>query len=265
MRGDQREKIDRWLSPPDPSTNYNEALQRRQESSGLWFLQTDAFAKWNKRQNSFLWLYGIPGCGKTVLSSTIIKELKRTVPRQSLLYFYFDFRDTHKQTLESMIRSFVSQLYYRHEQTAQQLDSLFSSCRDGRQQPTSQSLCKVLLHQIKQVKEVWIVLDALDECHTRKGLPTEGLLSWIREVLHSEQTNVHLLVTSRQEQDIESGIMTFARNDDIVPIQSSTITDDIRAYVQTRVRGDNPLKRWRSRPDVQQEIETQLIKKADGM
>ena len=118
---------------------------------------------------------------------------------------------------------------------------------------------------IEQVKEVWLVLDALDECRIRKGLWTEGLLSWIREILNSEQRNVHLLVTSRPEQDIEVGIMEFAHNDDIVPIQSSLITDDISAYVRTRVRDDNGLKRWRTQPKVQNEIETRLIEKADGM
>jgi hypothetical protein len=98
-----------------------------------------------------------------------------------------------------------------------------------------------------------------------KERPTEGLLSWIREVLHSKQRNVHVLVTSRLEQDIESGIMEFAHNDDMVPIQSSIIADDIREYVCTRVRGDKSLKRWRHLPDVQQEIEIQLMEKADGM
>src|ERR1700733_4820680 len=88
----RREKIERWLSPPNPSTNYNKALQQRQDGSGLWFLKINAFAKWKKKENSFLWLYGIPGCGKTILSSTIIEDLKRTLPRQSLLYFYFDFK-----------------------------------------------------------------------------------------------------------------------------------------------------------------------------
>ena len=118
---------------------------------------------------------------------------------------------------------------------------------------------------IEQVKEVWLVLDALDECCTRGGPSTEGLLAWIREVLSSEQRNVHLLVTSRPEQDIKSGISEFVHNDDIVPIQSSLITDDIRAYVRTRVREDNGLKRWRSQPQAQNEIETQLMERADGM
>jgi hypothetical protein len=49
----QREII-KWLSAPDPSTNYNKALEQRYEGSGLWFLESDAFAKWKTRRNSFL-------------------------------------------------------------------------------------------------------------------------------------------------------------------------------------------------------------------
>jgi hypothetical protein len=260
----QREII-KWLSAPDPSTNYNKALEQRYEGSGLWFLESDAFAKWKTRRNSFLWLHGIPGCGKTILSSAIIKNLDSILASQPLLYFYFDFNDSNKQTLESMLSSLISQLCYKRIETSQQLGSLFSSCGDGHRQPTSESLCKTLLDMIEQVKEVWLVLDALDECSTRKGKSTEGLLSWIREVLQSEQRNVHLLITSRPEQDIESGIMEFAHNDDIVPIQSSLISDDIRAYIRTRVREDNGLKRWRLQPEVQNKIETRLMEKADGM
>lgn len=259
------EKTERWLSPPDPSTNYIKAIQRRQKGSGRWFLEYDHFTKWKKGHNSFLWLHGIPGCGKTILSATIIEDLKRSFPRQSLLYFYFDFNDTGKQTLESMVRSLMNQLSPKNRDTSKELASLFSSCEDGRRQPTTELLCKTFLHMIEQVKEVWIVLDALDECSTRKGPPTEGLLSWIRDLLASEQRNVHLLVTSRPEQDIESGIMKFARNDDIVPIQSSAITNDIRVYVRARVREDDSFKRWRDRPEAQQEIEKRLINEADGM
>ena len=263
LNNHQREII-KWLHPLDPSKNYYKALEQRQEGSGLWFLQNDVFAKWKTQRNSFLWLYGIPGCGKTILSSTIIEDLKRTVLCKPLLYFYFDFNDEGKQTLEGMVRSLMSQLYSKFGDTSEKLDSLFSSCEDGRRQPPRESLCKAFLHMIEQVKEVWIILDALDECCTRKG-PTEGLLSWMREVLNSEQRSVHLLVTSRPEQDIESGIMEFAHNDNIVPIQSSLISDDIRAYIRTRVRKDNGLKRWRLHPEVQNEIETQLMEKADGM
>jgi hypothetical protein len=260
----RREKIERWLSPPDPSTNYNRALAKRHEGSGLWFLQSDVFAKWKTKRNSFLWLHGIPGCGKTILSSTIIKNLNSTPSSGPHLYFYFDFNDTSKQTLKSMIQSLVIQLSCKYEDSWKQLDSLFSSCEDGRRQPTREQLWKVFLLMTEHIKEVWIVLDALDECHTREGPPADGLLLWMKELLNSKQRNVHLLVTSRPKQDITSGVSGFAHNDDIVPIQSDLITADIRAYVHTRVREDS-FKRWRSRPDIQDEIETGLMEKANGM
>jgi hypothetical protein len=118
---------------------------------------------------------------------------------------------------------------------------------------------------IEQVKEVWVVVDALDECSTRKGRPTEGLLLWIRDLLNVGQRNSHLLVTSRPEQDIKSGLSGLAYDEDIVPIQSDLISDDIRRYIHTRVREGDDLKRWRDRPDIQDEIETRLIQKANGM
>jgi len=72
-------------------------------------------------------------------------------------------------------------------------------------------------------------------------------------------------VTSRLEQDITSGLSDLAYNEDIMPIQSDLISADIRRYIRTRVREGDGLKRWRSYPDVQDEIETRLTEKANGM
>ncbi|KAA8613965.1 HET domain-containing protein [Pyrenophora tritici-repentis] len=75
---DQEEKLVKicsWLSAPDPSTNYHKTHKRRQAKTGLWLLESAKFAEWKERAASRLWLYGIPGCGKTILSSTIIEHL----------------------------------------------------------------------------------------------------------------------------------------------------------------------------------------------
>jgi Cdc6-like AAA superfamily ATPase len=262
----RRDKIDRWLSPSDPSTNYNKALEQRQKGTGQWLLRSSAFQKWQTDRQSFLWLHGIPGCGKTILSSTVIEHLKTSFPAQPLLYFYFDFTDAGKQTLDNVIRTLISQLYHRRNDTQKPLDSLFSSCGDGRRQPTYESLCKVFLQIINQAQEIYIVLDALDECRTRKGPPSEGLLAWIRSLSDLEHSNVHLLVTSRLEHDIELVLRKLAQSEkDIVPIQSDRIEDDIRSYVHTRIRMRDGLKRWRSRPNVLDEIQRVLMEKAQGM
>src|SRR6202451_2575857 len=54
-----REKIYRWLSPPDPSSNHNDACEKRQDSTGTWFVEGKQFADWKNDPNSFVWLYGI--------------------------------------------------------------------------------------------------------------------------------------------------------------------------------------------------------------
>jgi DNA replication protein DnaC len=62
-----------------------------------------------------LWIYGIPGCGKTILSSAIIENLRASLGSQFVLYFYFDFNNTAKQSLQNMIRSLISQLYTKND------------------------------------------------------------------------------------------------------------------------------------------------------
>jgi hypothetical protein len=262
----KRDKIKRWLSPPDPSTNYNKALMQRHKDSGGWFIESESFAEWKTRQSSFLWLHGIPGCGKTILSSAIIKNLDSAGAFSPLLYFYFDFNDTGKQKLHSMLCALLSQLYYKNLNTSQEqlLESLYTSHEDGYRQPSTESLCQVLFQILDQFKEVWLVLDALDECDTRKGSSTEGILSWIRETLESKQRNIHLLVTSRPETDIAFEIKAFAQECNIVHLQRSLITNDIRAYVRTRLECDG-FTRWTSKPAILNEIENTLMKKADGM
>lgn len=80
---------------------------------------------------------------------------------------------------------------------------LFDSGKEGHEQLTTESLCTTLLDMIQKLGQVWIVLDTLDECDIRKR--TEELLPWIKDLV-SKQTNVHVLVTSRPEQEIEAPI-----------------------------------------------------------
>ncbi|KAI3326446.1 ankyrin repeat-containing domain protein [Xylariaceae sp. AK1471] len=255
-----------WLLPPDPSTNLNIALKNRHLGSGQWLLQLPVYSTWQSERNSFLWLYGIPGCGKTILSSTIIEDLTKKGTSHGLLYFYFDFNDSSKQNFDMMLRSLINQLYNKSKDVRSSLDSLYSSCSQGRQQPSLESLSASFRDMVELAGEVWIVIDAVDECTTRDGYPVGGLLPWIQS-LQDYQANIHLLLTSRPEQDIEAAIKDRNRDRDIIiPIQNDSVKEDINAYVYARVREHGELsRRWHSRQKIQSDIETTLIKKADGM
>ncbi|ETS84698.1 hypothetical protein PFICI_02723 [Pestalotiopsis fici W106-1] len=254
------DKIRKWLSPPDPSTNFNKAREQHYEKTGQWFLDSEVYIKWKTERNSFLWLQGIPGCGKTILSSSVVADLQDG-PSRSLVYFYFDFSDVAKQTLEQAVRSLIYQLYHKQADLRQEVDDFYSSCDNGDRQPLRSALLELFKSMIRRAGEVWIVLDALDECHTRNERAVSGLMSYIKG-LRDSTTNLHLLVTSRPEHDIQSAIRNWARDSEILPLESIRVKDDINLYIEVRV---GQLSRWRERPRIQKEIKTVLSNKANGM
>jgi hypothetical protein len=256
-------KVLQWLSAHDPESNYQKGMNLRQPKSGSWFLKGDDFKSWKAQRNSFLWLHGRAGCGKTILSSAIIENLKSL--HLPLLFFYFDFADASKQTLTNMVPSLIKELFLQRKDTWNLLKSIYDTC-GGQKAPTCSQLCGTLQSMLQQTTEVFIVLDALDECTTRKGnSATESLLLWIREFANLDHANIHFLVTSRSEQDIEAGFNGWVGTQNRIRIDSELVSSDIHAYVQTRVREHDGLKRWRAHPDIQKEIETTLNAKADGM
>lgn len=107
-----RNKIRQWLSAPDSSLNYIQALKGRYEATGDWFLATDTYSNWLSTPISLVWMHGIPSCGKTVLSSTVIQNIYKYCESRTgsiVLYCYFDFNDIEKQKHGKMIRSLVTQ------------------------------------------------------------------------------------------------------------------------------------------------------------
>jgi predicted ATPase len=106
------QKLKTWLSPPDPSTNRNAAKEKRQEGTGNWFVTSTAFLEWKFGSRQHLWLHGLAGCGKTVLTSTILDHLHDARPDSCVcLDFFFDFREIDKQHLANLLRSLAFQLY----------------------------------------------------------------------------------------------------------------------------------------------------------
>ena len=51
------QKLKRWLSPPDPSTNYNIGLRNLHKETTIWFLEGPIFQEWHST-DSLLWIHG---------------------------------------------------------------------------------------------------------------------------------------------------------------------------------------------------------------
>lgn len=64
---DRNQKTLDWYSVVDPSSNHLAACGKREPATGDWFFKRAEYIDWLSLSNSFLWVHGIPGCGKTVL------------------------------------------------------------------------------------------------------------------------------------------------------------------------------------------------------
>jgi Cdc6-like AAA superfamily ATPase len=251
-----------WISAPDPNLNYIKALSQHLANTGSWFLHSDTFTDWRTEPNSFLWLHGIPGCGKTVLSAAIIQNiLENHTSGIGVVYFYFDFNTTEKQVSGNLFRSIFSQLCQQCVTFPDPVKTLYESCASSRpkREPSSTEILIAIQDMIKAFPSCFLVLDALDECGDR-----EIVLRMLQD-LHSQMDNLHILVTSRKKRDIELAVESFLDEDFRVDLQTAVVDEDIRLYVQQRWANGIEFKRWKSNEMVQREVEEALMQKAHGM
>jgi hypothetical protein len=262
------DRIQSWLIPADPYINLKRALKTRHSGSGAWFLKNEQYLQWKSSFKSSLWLHGLAGCGKTVLLSSIVEDLQQGIGANPfapsspiLLYFFFDFSDKRKQSLEDMARTLAYQLYYHDINIQQPLDKLLHACGDGYRKPSTELLLRVILEFLLTTgRRVYLVLDALDESPER-----HDLLAWIRMIAKLTDRRMHLLVTSRKEPDIDSVLDTDDVMDQVVAVQAEIIDAVIRTYIIDTLRTDVAFKRWERQEDVQQMIRDSLFEKSNGM
>ena len=262
---DRHHKMRLWLSGVDPSLNYNRALRKRHQSTGKWLIEDAIFRDWKQSTGSdrIIWLYGIPGCGKTILCSTVVEHILHVCATTSdiaVLYFFFDFNDMEKQQHESMMRSLLSQLSMHFVRVPPVLETIYSSCMEGGRNPNFEALKETFRKMATAFRATFIVVDALDECNERPEL-----LADIEEMNGWEDANLRILVTSRREKEIEDSILRLTEDANRICIQSAFVNADIRAYVHGQLRTNRRLQKWQKQPNVQSEIENTLMEKANGM
>ena len=254
MSSDQnRQQIIDWLSPCDPSVNHIAAKKKHVEGTGRWFLESNEFNDWKEGTKQSLWLHGIPGAGKTVICSTIIEEIHNSKSDIECVYFYFDFNDKQKQTVDGFLRSVIVQICACRHDFITNVQSVFDKCNHGTQQPNEDVLVEILL-ALLQGRRTFLFVDALDECTERSQM------AQLLKRLIGSVTDLSLLITSRQEQDIKAELQDPM--DLILSIQSAEVKVDVELYVRKALEKDSNLKCCRK---IKDEVISKLVEGADGM
>ena len=117
------------------------------------------------------------------------------------------------------------------------LVNLYAHCGNGHQEPTLDDLQNTLQKILDGFSSTFIILDALDECAER-----EKLLNWIQTFLFEKGINLglHLIVTSRPEQQIEEKLKSYHYLDLIEESENH----DLVAYVDYQHQNDSELQKW---------------------
>lgn len=247
-------RILRWLNAPDVRSNLSNALSKRQPGTGEWFITSAAFQTWIAIPG-LLWLSGIPGAGKTILSSTIIATLLCRLEEfeAAVLFSFFDFQNASQQKSDALLRALLAQLAEQNKESFQCLRKLHDDCKSGGHQASSDALLTTLTAALTHFPRVFIVVDALDECSER-----QQMLKYLK--LLSEASNTHIIVLSRRERDIELALEDVATQ---IALTAANVDHDIALYVRHRMAESEDMRMWSSSD--RGKVQDKLISKADGM
>jgi len=272
--------IVKWLDAPDQGRNLARARAKTaRRPTGTWFLTSPKFQEWKSSSSSWLWLWGVAGCGKTVLNSSVVCALQnelmeRPSSRSAVIYFYFDFRDQQKIKASDMIASLIRQLCSMNQESADIINVLYTSkCEEGTTRPTIEQLKSTFQEMLSKFEKVFLVIDALDESSERLQL-----METLAEISGWQAASLNVLITSRREGGINDTLEDVIQNDEArIPIREENTNEDIDTWMQEQLQAPlgklyKKFKKWHDPQDpkktpkrIMEEITEKLKQQASGM
>ena len=252
VRQDQlrNQKILDWLASADYAAQHSSIRNRCFAGTGRWILECPEYQRWLRGKGEVLYLQGIPGAGKTFLSAVIIESIQR-LPGTGLCYYYCDYDRATDGQLCDVLACFLRQLMYNSISLS--VESMFEEHYKNGTRPSLHTIREALQLVIKDLKAVWIVVDALDEYSD-----TLQRHKFVEELLNlNKATKVNVLVTSRPLPEISRN---FAHS---ATLEVRARDDDMRSYIASHI---GALPNFVDRdPDLKKRITDSIIEIADGI
>lgn len=260
QRSEEVEKLWQWVSPIDHfKTQIDKSRSRNPKTrAGEWLLDTPEFKKFLGGRSKSLFCPGIPGAGKTVLTSVVVDYLlkqQRDAHRNGhdkigVAFIYLDFKQ--KFELPSLLGSIFRQLAADHPSTLDTIRKLHEEYnKESRPFPLSEA--RGSLQSIARgFSRLFIVVDALDEGEQHV---IDDLLT---EIFNLQRTyGANIFATSRPIPHIERKF-EGAQHREI-----RAADEDVRSYVDSHMK---ELPRFVARsPELQEEARRSIVTAIDGM
>ncbi|KFY47129.1 hypothetical protein V494_00150 [Pseudogymnoascus sp. VKM F-4513 (FW-928)] len=252
-----RQTVLNWLTPIDFATQQSDFISRREAETGQWLLKSAEFQEWVETNQQVLFCPGIPGAGKTILSSIVVDYLYANFQKDTntgIAYLYCNFRRQDEQNAEGLLASLLKQLAQGLYPLPESVKSLYDNHKEKRTRPTFNEISSTLQSVAALYSRSFIVVDALDECQTSGGCRTK-LLTEIFAL--QAKSGANIFATSRFIPEVDVSFKTSMR----LEIRASD--HDVQRYLDGHM---SELSTCVLRSLVlQSEIKAEIIKAVNGM
>ncbi|KAF8867423.1 purine and uridine phosphorylase [Acephala macrosclerotiorum] len=210
-------------------------IKRRQAGTGQWFLDSAEYHTWLNTDKQTLFCPGIPGAGKTILTSIAIDDLTtkhQHDPSTGIAYIYCNFRRWDKQKAINLYTSILKQLSQGRSSLPEYVKDLYDRHKDKRTRPSFEEISRTLQSVADMYSRVFIIIDALDECQASDS----SRARFLAEIFNLQaRSGVNLFATSRFIPDIverfkeeESLLLEIrASDEDVLKSWKTTITQAV--------------------------------------
>jgi predicted ATPase len=246
-----------WLTLIDYAPQQSDFISRRQEGTGEWLLKSNEFQEWVNQSKQMLFCPGIPGAGKTIITSIVVDSLCTRFQNDSsigIAYLYCNFRRKQEQRPEDLLANLLKQLVQEQPSIPESMKSIYEHHKGKRTRPSFDEISKVLHSVVANYSRAFIIIDALDECQVSDG----GRKILLSEIFNLQfKSGANLFATSRFMPEI----MKEFEGSILLEIRASS--GDVQRYLDGKMSLLRPfvLKDF----ILQEEIKTEIIKAVDGM
>ncbi|TFK17209.1 ankyrin [Coprinopsis marcescibilis] len=160
------EKIVEWISDINYHAIQADNYGKRAEGTGEWAFDDPNISKWLEGVLGILWGVGMPGAGKTILSSFIIDHLLKMAKANKRICVAFAFsRYTDQFTGEKVLGGLLRQVVQDHPFTLTFVKPMYDHHRPRKTRPSQKELLEVLraIFNSDMFDERYCTLDGLDE------------------------------------------------------------------------------------------------------
>jgi hypothetical protein len=260
LRGQHDEEHDsilNWLTRIDHTPQQNDYIRRRQRGTGQWLLDSAEFQTWLYTGKQTLFCPGIPGAGKTILTSIVVDDLRNRFRNDitiGIAYIYCNFQRQDEQKAEDLLASLLKELIQCQPSLLGVVKDLYNWHKDKRTRPSFDDISRALQSVASMYSRVFIVVDALDECQVSDDCRSR-LLSDVFNLQTKAGANV--FATSRFIPEITE------KFEGSTTLKIRARDEDIRSYLDGHMKTLPSFVR--EDPDLQGEIKTKIVDAVEGM